>query len=98
MVDNMDAELIAEGREYLDDFSFTEMLIWRVPAPVRGSDHDFKYSLAYVEHNVCVLRFDNEAGKGDHRHQGDDDRPYTFTTLETLIADFDAAVEEWRSK
>ena len=74
------------------------MRVWRVPTPVRGSAHDFKYTLAYVEDGVCVLRFDNEAGKGDHRHQGDDDRPYEFTTVERLIDDFFMAISEWRAK
>lgn len=94
----MDAELIIRDRRQIDDLTFAEILIWRVPVPVRGSGHDFKYSLAYVERQVCVLRFDNEAGKGDHRHQGDDDLPYKFTTIEKLLADFWSAVRQWRSK
>ena len=38
-------------------------VVWRVPAPFRGSDHHFKYRLALVAEGVCVLRFDNEAGR-----------------------------------
>ena len=35
---------------------------------------------------VCVLRYDNEAGKGDHRHIGSEETPYTLTTIEQLLA------------
>jgi hypothetical protein len=45
---------------------------------------------------VCVLRFDNEAGKGDHKHVGTRQMPYDFTTLERLVDDFWRAVAEWR--
>ena len=38
---------------------------------MRGSTHDYKYALAYVVAGQCVIRYDNEAGKGDHKHFGD---------------------------
>jgi hypothetical protein len=37
-------------------------VIWRLPKPQAGSQHGFKYRLAYVERGRCVLRYDNEAG------------------------------------
>jgi uncharacterized protein DUF6516 len=51
------------------------------------------YRLALVEEGVCVLRYDNEAGKGDHRHSGNVKKPYRFTNVETLLAAFWAEVE-----
>nr|WP_235610835.1 DUF6516 family protein [Bordetella sp. H567] len=47
---------------------------------------------------VCVLRYDNEAGKGDHRHIGDQEVPYAVTTPERLIADFWRDVDQWRPR
>ena len=44
--------------------------------------------LAYVVKGDCVLRYDNEAGKGDHIHWANEDRFYTFTTPEQLLTDF----------
>jgi len=44
--------------------------------------------LTPVFEGVCVLRVDNEAGKGDHRPVGSTESPYTFTTPEQLYADF----------
>ena len=80
----------------IDDRSFVELVIWQVAKPVRGSSHHFKYRLAFVVDDVCVLRYDNEAGKGDHRHFGDGEESYAFTTMETLIRDFWRDVGRWR--
>jgi hypothetical protein len=46
---------------------------WKANSYKSGSEHDCKYSLAYVVAGECVIRYDNEAGKGDHRHLGEDD-------------------------
>jgi hypothetical protein len=92
------AELFLRERHQLDSKSFVELCVWRVPRSVRASGHEYKYSLAYVENGECVLRYDNEAGKGDHSHWADEDRPYNFTTAEQLLADFWSDVDTWRSK
>lgn len=94
----MKAELLLRERHQLDSKSFVEMRVWRVPRSVRASGHEFKYSLAYVVESECVLRYDNEAGKGDHIHWADEDRFYNFTTPEQLLADFWLDVDTWRSK
>jgi hypothetical protein len=47
-----------------------ELVLWRLPKQLDGSEHAFKYRLAYVVRGECVLRYDNEVGKGDHRHFG----------------------------
>ena len=60
----------------------------RVPSSVPGSNHLLKYSLALIVRGVCVLRYDNEAGKGDHKHIGDIETLHSFTTPTALIADF----------
>ena len=63
----MPAELLLRTRLALSETAFVEIVIWRVPKPVRGSPHNFKYRLALVSEDICVLRYDNEAGKGDHK-------------------------------
>jgi len=70
------------------DEAFAEIRVWHVPQNVPGSAHPYKCSLAYIMAGECVLRYDNEAGKGDHRHFGDVEEPYRFSTPEELIADF----------
>jgi hypothetical protein len=84
----MKAELLIDERHVLDDVAFVEIVVWQVPRSVRGSRHRFKYRLALVRNGVCVLRYDNEAGKGDHRHLGNVEERYAFTDTDTLLADF----------
>jgi len=75
--------------------AFAELALWRLPKSVEGSLHKFKYRLAYVVRGECVLRYDNEGGKGDHRHFGGKERAYVFTTPEQLIADFQNDIARW---
>ena len=93
---NMKAERLLQERHQLAADSFAELRIWKVPKPVRGSGHDFKYALALIFGGVCVLRYDNEAGKGDHRHIGGTETDYAFTTPAQLLADFWNDVDRWR--
>lgn len=90
--------LVFEEKFHLDETGFVEMAAWLVPHPLSGSRHRFKYRLAYVEKDVCVIRYDNEAGKGDHRHIGRRETDYTFTDLDTLLVDFWSDVDEWRRR
>jgi hypothetical protein len=92
----MRAELLQRERLVLAEDAFAEVVIWRVPRSVRGSTHRFKYRLALVVAGECVLRYDNESGKGDHRHFGKVVAPYTFSSYEKLMSDFWADVESWR--
>lgn len=84
----MKAALLLRDRLILSADSFVEMRIWRTPQPVRGSAHTYKYALVYVVRGEAVIRYDNEAGKGDHRHLGDSEQAYQFTTPEALLRDF----------
>ena len=84
----MKADLLLRRRIEVDDISFVELVAWRLPQALPGSVHPFKYRLAYVVEGFCVLRYDNEAGKGDHRHLGEVETAYRFTTVDQLIDDF----------
>ena len=44
------------------------------------------------------MRYDNEAGNGDHRHLGTIETDYAFTSAERLLADFWKDVDQWRPK
>lgn len=71
------------------------MVICKLPKAVSGSDHAYKYRLAYVFDGACVLRYDNETGKGDHRHYGDRESAYAFKTLDKLMNDFQRDIARW---
>ncbi len=77
--------------------AFAELVVWRVPRPVVGSTHSVKYHLALVVEERCVLRYDNESGKGDHKHLGAEERPFTFISIDDLLTAFWRVVESWRS-
>ena len=79
----MKAEALAQERHVLAEGAFADVVVWRVPQPVKGSTHQLKYRLALVVAGECVLRYDNETGKGDH---------------EKLLADFWADVDAWRQR
>ncbi len=96
-VSNMKATLLLDERRNIAEDRFVELVVWQVPQRVRASTHGFKYRLAFVVSGVCVLRYDNEAGKGDHRHVGAVESSYAFTTPEQLYADFMADVMNWRT-
>ena len=58
-------------------------------------DPQAQVSVVLVADSVCVLRYDNEAGKGDHRHIGRVAKLYKFVDPETLLVDFWNDVEAW---
>jgi hypothetical protein len=84
----MKAELLFHQRIDYDDGAIVEMLIWRVPSPVLPSTHGLKYSLFYGREGVRAVGYDNERGKGDHRHFKGIEMPYAFSSAEQLMADF----------
>jgi hypothetical protein len=92
---NMKAAPLIRRRVVLAADAFAEVVVWRVPEPVPPSEHPFKYRLSYVVGGECVLRYDNERGKGDHRHFAGQERAYAFSTPEQLMRDFNADITRW---
>jgi hypothetical protein len=91
----MPATLIERRKETWPNGLTVEVVVWAVRPPVAGSSHGYKYRL-YAGRNGCTLvRYDNEAGKGDHKHLGADERevPYAFVSVPQLIRDFLADIE-----
>jgi hypothetical protein len=89
----MRAKLLERSRTEINDAAFFEIVVWRVPRPIPGSSHSYKYRFALVVNGECVLRYDNERGKGDHRHIGDREDAIEFTSLEALFDAFHADME-----
>jgi hypothetical protein len=65
-----------------------EMVIWSLPRPTAERPHGLKYRLYCGRSDRCLVRYDNEATKGDHRHYGDREESYRFESLEKLLEDF----------
>lgn len=85
---NMKASLLLRERIPFREDSFAELVLWRIPSPLPGSAHSFRYRLAFVRSGVCLVRFDDEAGKGDHRHVRGKESKYSFVSPEKLVQDF----------
>jgi len=94
----MKAELLFSQRIDYDDGNLVEMVLWRVPKPVLPSAYGLKYSLFYGRPGVREVGYDNERGKGDHRHFQGVETAYAFTTVEQLMADFWADVRRLRGE
>jgi Family of unknown function (DUF6516) len=94
----MKAELLMRERLVLSRRAFVDIVIWKLPKPLAGSRRIFKYRLAYIANQRCVLRFDNEAGKGDHKHLDEVEAPYLFANLDALQADFWAEIMRRRKR
>ena len=98
MFPNMRVRELFNRRVVVAENVFADLRVWIAPEPVRGSGHRYKYSLALVVNGVCELRYDNEPGKGDHRHWGEPEFPYAFTSPAQLAADFWDDVKRWQDE
>lgn len=90
------ARILINRKLVYDDGSILQAVIWELPDPLPGSGHHYKYRLFYGMAGASLVRYDNERGKGDHRHYEGREEPYIFTTLERLYADFMTDVERSR--
>lgn len=84
----MKAVMLFHQRIDYEDGAILEMVLWRVPSPVPPSIHGLKYSLFYGRPGYRDVGYDNERGKGDHRHFQGGEMVYLFSTVEQLMADF----------
>ena len=91
--DPMKAARIFHDKAVLPDGSIVEMTIWQLPESSPERPHRLKYSLFYGRDGTRIVGYDNERGKGDHKHLGAIEAPYKFVNVEKLVADFLADVE-----
>ena len=89
----MKAQRIFYDKAVLPDGSIVEMTIWKLPRATSERPHGLKYSLFFGLNGQRIVGYDNERGKGDHKHLGDVEIRYRFVSVEKLVADFLADVE-----
>ena len=89
------ATLLAKSKEVRDDGTIVEIVVWEIPKPVSPCVHHLKYRLFYGLPGQERVRYDNERGKGDHRHVAGLEAGYKFVTLDQLLDDFERDVQEW---
>ena len=69
----------------------------RTRTSTQPSVHRIKYRLVYVVDGERVVGYDNERGKGDHKHIRGAQTPYGFKDVPTLIRDFLQDIKEIES-
>jgi hypothetical protein len=91
----MQATQVVRAKEIRDDGSVVEIVVWRIAEPLHPCTHSYKYRLYFGSGGQCRVRYDNERGKGDHRHFNDVEAPYIFVSINQLLGDFQQDVETW---
>ncbi|MFZ4857069.1 MAG: toxin-antitoxin system TumE family protein [Desulfuromonadaceae bacterium] len=83
------AELLVRVKEIVSG-GIREVVIWLLDEPLPGCSHRLKYRLYFgLAGGTCLVRYDNERDKGDHRHITGREESYNFTSVENLLDDFE---------
>lgn len=91
----MKAIAIRRRKYPLPDGSIIEIVVWQLPNPTPERPHGYKYRLNYsLPDGTTLVRFDNETGKGDHKHIREIEYPYQFESIDKLLTDFVESVKE----
>jgi len=94
----MAAQLLFKDKYIYADGAIREMVIWRLPSMDTERQHGLKYRLYYGYPGNCLVRYDNERGKGDHRHEVNTEAAYNFISIEQLVQDFKADINRLRGE
>jgi Family of unknown function (DUF6516) len=95
---HMKAELVVRDQVLFGDGLFWEVVVWKTPTNVPPTTHGYKYRLFYGRAGERIIGYDNERGKGDHRHYRNVEMPYEFSTVTQLLEDFEADIDKERGE
>jgi hypothetical protein len=82
------ALLIENLKLTLENGAIVQIKVWRLDHPTAERPHSLKCSLFYGRPGERSVGYDNEMGKGDHRHYRARQERYLFVSFERLLADF----------
>jgi len=95
----MKAEKLYQTKIVDEYGDITEVVLWKLPQPTVDRPHGIKYRCYFGnDAGHCLVRYDNEAGKGDHKHLGNKEVPYKFVSIEKLMEDFKNDIKTEKSK
>lgn len=92
---HMKAKLLVKSKEIRNDGTTIEVIIWELPEPSPPSTHSYKYRLYFGSKGTCRVRYDNERGKGNHKHINRTEIEYVFSTINQLFDDFENDIANW---
>ena len=92
----MRARLILDAKTLLADGRILQRTVWQLPHPTADRPHGLKFRLYCGKDGQTIVRYDNESGKGAHRHVGPNEveSTYEFISMRKLLHDFLADVED----
>ena len=94
----MEAVLLYRDKYIYRDGAIREMVIWRLAEADSEYPHRLKYRLFYGYPGKSLVRYDNERGKGDHRHYQDREEAYNWVSIRQLMTDFKADIKKLRGE
>jgi hypothetical protein len=77
----MKARKVMDDKLVLADGRLIQRLVWQLPEATAERPHGLKYRLYCGREGRCIVRYDNETGKGDHVHYGEDDERHPLLNL-----------------
>ncbi len=89
------AVLLLDEKVVLPDGAIMELVIWRLPRATPDRPHGLKYRLYFGRRGICLVRYDDESGKGDHRHIKGREESYRFVSVEKLRRDFETDIAKY---
>lgn len=91
----MKAKLLLHTKRQDGQGNVAEVVIWKLPKATPDRPHAIKYRLYFGDaKGRCLVRYDNESGKGDHKHIGQKEIAYKFKNIEKLMRDFIKDINE----
>jgi hypothetical protein len=87
--------LVLHEKIVRDDGAIVELVIWQLPRATPDRPHALKYRFYFGRGGRCLVRYDNETGKGDHRHIRGKETPYRFVSLARLRRDFESDMRKY---
>ena len=89
------ATLLLDEKVVFADGAIMELVIWRLPRATPDRPHGLKYRLYFGRRGNCLVRYDNESGKGDHRHIKGRLESCRFILVARLRQDFEADIRKY---
>ena len=91
------AVLLYYKKEITIEGDLIKMKIWKINKS-KDFPYGLKYSLVYIHNGKRILGYDNERGKGDHKHYFGKEEKYNFIDIDILSYDFVDEVKNIRRK
>jgi hypothetical protein len=91
--------ILLRREKYVDaDGDLVELVLWQVPRSAAYPD-GLRYRLAFLVTGTTkpAVLYDNHHPKGHHRHCGDVQIAYIFSTVDQLLVDFLADVHRTKA-